>query len=264
MNDKSDTMSGENPKFFTQHGEIHCVVEGGKKRFVFYNPNSVKNEETVAFLKLFVALANYLPEAQSAANKFLKLKESLPNESSDDVEAAFKVSKDESPPKKKRYILRQSVAEEEGQNKSDIYSKILQVYGKDPPIRVALVVNIFEGYPYIWLKRFWYTESDKVTSKPAWIHCFGAFRFSISDDAHAIYSFVKKCMLEEEEKAAEKKAAMKKKLENRNAYHDEAVYPPSPPAIVSEKKSGDAEATSLEGGPEKDGGSSEVYTQSLV
>jgi hypothetical protein len=91
-----------------------------------------------------------------------------------------------------------------GEDKNSIYTKILNVYGTEPIIRQTLIVSIYEGNPYITLRRFWYTKNDCKTSLPAWIPCFGSYRFSLADDAHELLRFAKECVKEEEE--ASKKA----------------------------------------------------------
>jgi hypothetical protein len=91
-----------------------------------------------------------------------------------------------------------------GEDKNSIYTKILNVYGTEPIIRQTLIVSVYEGNPYITLRRFWYTKNDCKTSLPAWIPCFGSYRFSLADDAHELLRFAKECVKEEEE--ASKKA----------------------------------------------------------
>ena len=61
----------KDPTFYTDYGEIRCQTVGGKKRFVFYNPNLPESNEMVAFMKTFVGVANYLPEAQQVAAQYL-------------------------------------------------------------------------------------------------------------------------------------------------------------------------------------------------
>ena len=75
--------AGTIQKFFTDHGEVHCVTEkNGQKHFSFLNPKLDSNHrETIAYFKTFSALANYLPEAQLAAKNFIRLRDSRPNES---------------------------------------------------------------------------------------------------------------------------------------------------------------------------------------
>jgi hypothetical protein len=97
-----------------------------------------------------------------------------------------------------------------GDNENSIYTKILNVYGKEPIIRLTLIVSIFEGNPYITLRRFWYTKNDCKTSLPAWIPCFGSYQFLLADDAHELLRFAKECVREEEE--ASKKAWSQQKL----------------------------------------------------
>lgn len=284
--------NNDNPRFYTDHGEVHCVTEKGRKRFVFFNPKSTKNEETVAFIKTFTALANYLPEAQSAASKFLKLKESLPNESAQnpdedagkkrkreasvvdpDGETPSTVSDETAPPRaKKRYLQQAPCVVDETRDDDTLYSKILYVYGKEPMIRVMLVVNLFEGNPYIWLKRFWFTESDSLTSEPAWLPCFGSYRFSLSDDSKELLRFAQKCMLEEEE---ERRKIMADRLKNRITYHDAAKPPPPPlkqPEVVELEKEVEEveevdEEEEEEGKDEEEGEDDEApmqATQSLI
>jgi hypothetical protein len=61
----------KDPTFYTDYGEIRCETVKGKKRFVFYNPTLPESNEMVAFMKTFVGIANYLPEAQQVAAKYL-------------------------------------------------------------------------------------------------------------------------------------------------------------------------------------------------
>lgn len=61
----------KDPTFYTDYGEIRCETVKGKKRFVFYNPNLPESNEMVAFMKTFVGVANYLPEAQQVAAQYL-------------------------------------------------------------------------------------------------------------------------------------------------------------------------------------------------
>jgi hypothetical protein len=75
------------PKFFTDHGEVHYVTgDNGQKQFSFFNPKSTTHERTTAFMKTFTALANYLPEAQLAAGNFIKLRDNLSTQNTDDVQ----------------------------------------------------------------------------------------------------------------------------------------------------------------------------------
>jgi hypothetical protein len=258
-----------NPKFFTEHGEVRCVTENGRKRFLFFNPKSANVQETVAFMKTFTALGNYLPEAQEAARRFLSLRDCQPNEGSDEANRGQET--DETvPPSKKRHLQRESSLEAETRDENTLYSKILYVYGKEPLIRVMLVVNLYEGNPYIWLKRFWYTPLDQATSQPAWLPCFGSYRFSLSDDSHELHRFAKKCLQEEED---EKRRSMAHRLQKRNQYHDSAVHPPlslemlPTPDASPQKTAGTAsESCEISATPEKPSPDAEQEqdTQSLI
>jgi hypothetical protein len=247
------------PKFYTDHGEIHCVTENGRKRFLFINPKSVTHHgQTIAFMKTFTALANYLPEAQLAAGNFIRLRESHPNEDAtaddeteveddsvgdkedhkgkEDQEDCDKTwdgeeenqheGESSSPPwtgKTSTPLARQNSSKSvEIVDENSIFSKILYVYGKDPILRMTLIVSIYEGNPYITLRRFWFTDQDKKTSLPAWLPCFGSYRFSLTDDAHELHRFAKRCLQEEED---ERRLNMSKRLQNRAHYHDTAILP---------------------------------------
>jgi hypothetical protein len=199
----------KDPTFYTNYGEIRCETVKGKKRFVFYNPTIPESNEMVAFVKTFVGIANYLPEAQQiAANYLLQMKAAADSPQSPQGEAALP---------------------ETEQNEEPLFSKILYVFGNKPPLRVMLTVSPFKERPYIWLKRMWFQECDEEKQQPAsWIPCKGGFRFSVSDDGHEMHCFAKKCLLEEEGR----KQSMREKLERRALYQERpeaAEDCPSPP-----------------------------------
>lgn len=72
-----------------------------------------------------------------------------------------------------------------------IYSKIVNVYGKDIKIRTVLEANRFEGTVYILLRRFFYSreknENEVDNTEPIeptdedFRPCRGSFRFSKED-----------------------------------------------------------------------------------
>ena len=186
--DNKKEEDDQHPIFFTEHGEVHCLEDHQKrKKFVFLNPKSDKDhQETVAFLKTFTGLANYLGEAQRIAGE-------------NDVEQATRKDREETmlpPPAKKRRLLEEKTAMVAAiLDENAIYTRELYEYGKETPIKVALIVNVFEENPYIWLKRFWYNPVDAQTGEPKWTPCFGAYRFSLHDNPHELHRFAKKCLI---------------------------------------------------------------------
>ena len=214
----------KDPTFYTDYGEIRCETVKGKKRFVFYNPNLAESNEMVAFMKTFVGVANYLPEAQQVATQYL-----LGRKPADAEAVGFEKGggasgegaagdSPQSPPG-------EAAPSEAEQNEDALFSKILYVFGKEPAIRVMLTVSPYKERPYIWLKRMWLEEKEQPAH---WLPCKGGFRFSVSDDGHEMHRFAKKCMLEEEGR----KQYMREKLERRALYHEcpaAAKDCPSPP-----------------------------------
>ena len=223
-------MEDQHPIFYTEHGEVHCVAdERGRKKFLFVNQKSERNSETVAYMKIFTGLANYLGEAQRAAGKYIADKKRV--EAGGAAEEAGETAEEPPAPKKKRFEKTEQAekvpvaASDFEMDENAIYTKILSVYGKDPLIRVALIVNVFEENPYVWLKRFWYRTPNAETLEPAkWLPCFGSYRFGLSDDPHELHRFAKKCLIVD----GERKGAMAKKLKDRALYHDAALSPPRP------------------------------------
>jgi len=210
----------KDPTFYTDYGEIRCQTVGGKKRFVFYNPDLAESNEMVAFVKTFVGVANYLPEAQQVAAQYLLR---IADAEAVDFEKGGGASGEgeggESPPPG------EAAPSEAEQNEDALFSKVLYVFGKEPPIRVMLTVSPYKERPYIWLKRMWLEEKEQPAR---WLPCKGGFRFSVSDDGQEMHRFAKKCMLEEEGR----KQYMREKLERRALYHQCPAAPedcPSPP-----------------------------------
>jgi hypothetical protein len=218
------------PKFFTDYGEIRCKTAKGRKHFVFVNPNLAENNEMTTSMKTFIGLANYLPKAQEVATNFLLQKnpplEAEAENHGADVEHLPEQNKGgeavaQSPLEQNKG--REDVAQlppETEENEDALFSKVLFVLGKNPPIRVMLMVSPLKEKPYIWLKRMWFHEYDEATKQPAsWLPCKGGYRFSVNDDGHEMHRFAKKCMLIEEGR----REAMREKLERRVAHHENAV-----------------------------------------
>jgi hypothetical protein len=218
------------PTFYTDYGEIRCKTVKGKKRFVFYNPTLPESNKMVAFMKTFVGIANYLPEAQQVAAKYLLERKPAAADAADfekgggasgEGAAAAAAATADSP----QSPSEEAAPSEAEQNEDALFSKILYVFGNKPPIRVMLTVSPFKERPYIWLKRMWLEEKEQPSY---WIPCKGGFRFSVSDDGHEMHRFAKKCMLEEEGR----KQYMREKLERRALYHERPAAAedcPSPP-----------------------------------
>ncbi len=214
----------KDPTFYTDYGEIRCETVKGKNRFVFYNPNLAESNEMVAFMKTFVGVANYLPEAQQVAAQYLLGRKPADAEAVDFEKGGGASGEGEagdspqSPPG-------EAAPWEAEQNEDALFSKILYVFGKEPPIRVMLTVSPYKERPYIWLKGMWLEEKEQPAP---WLPCKGGFGFSVSDDGHEMHRFAKKCMLEEEGR----KQYMREKLERRALYHECPAAPedcPSPP-----------------------------------
>jgi hypothetical protein len=125
-------------------------------------------------------------------------------------------------------------------NKNSIFSKILYVYGKDPIIRMTLIVSIFEGNHFITLKRFWHTSAASAEAAAAtaargaadkssslkhgrWHACYVSFRFLLHDDVLELYCFAKHCLLQEDER----RKFMSEMLQKRASYDHAAIFPPA-------------------------------------
>ena len=298
--------AGTIQKFFTDHGEVHYVTEkNGRKHFSFVNPKLDSNHrETIAYFKIFSALANYLPEAQLAAKNFIRLRDSHPNES---VKAATEAAavdcektsdeEDEENVHKNgeettltvepsiRFAIppaaaaaAAAAAADAVPNENSIFSKILYVYGKDPITRMTLIVSIFEGNPFITLKRFWHTSAAASAEAAAataaggaavksssfqpgrWHACYGSFRFSLHDDALELYRFAKHCLLPQEEAEDVRRKFMSEMLQKRSSYHDAAIFPPA--ELCSPTKQQNLESKQIETNETKHSASSSSSSSS--
>jgi len=180
--------------FYTSYGEIRCVRGSGNCTFAFFNPRATQKGEMVAFINTFKCLANFLPNAQSVAKEYIAMMEGIPlPQSSREQQAGL--SEEEA------FSLTKQTED------TMIYSKILFVFGREPVIRVVLEVDVFEGKPCIWLKRYWYNKKDEATGTEAsWIPCFGAFQLSLVDNAKDMFDF------------ADKNISLSR-LENESVFH---------------------------------------------
>jgi hypothetical protein len=110
--------------------------------------------------------------------------------------------------------------------------------------RLLAIVSIFEGNPFITLKRFWHTSAASAEAAAAkaaggaavkssslqpgrWHACYGSFGFSLHDDALELYRFAKHCLLLQEEAEDERRKFMSEMLKKRASYHDAAIFPPA-------------------------------------
>ena len=66
------------------------------------------------------------------------------------------------------------------------------------PIHHVLIVSVFNGKAYIWLKR--YLRNDQ--GEEDWTACTGGYWFGLNDDENAILEYVTDCIycVEEEKK----------------------------------------------------------------
>lgn len=167
----------------TAYGEIRCYKTGSKCRVTVFNPKSVNQPETTFFPEIFRELAKHLPKAQEETYQAWKAVHGHPP-----CQTCVGTEVCEHPP---RAVCESTAAGGNAitGNRSAAFSKILSVYGSEPVQRVLLEGSLFNGNAYIWLTRVKYEKGDG--SMPGtWQHRYGAFRFSVEDNADEILNFV--------------------------------------------------------------------------
>jgi hypothetical protein len=145
---------------------------------------------------------------------------------------------------------------------------------------MTLIVSIFEGNPFITLKRFWHTSAAESSAEAAaaataaggaavksssfqpgrWHACYGSFRFSLHDDALELYRFAKHCLLPQEEAEDVRRKFMSEMLQKRSSYHDAAIFPPA--ELCSPTKQQNLESKQIETNETKHSSSSSSSSSS--
>ena len=154
--------------FKTEGGLITFNEE--KRYFIFNNPKTnVRPEDekdkrdTIVFMNVLRSLVQGLPEAKRIAKEYLNmvsLAEPTERETLDAMEG-------------------------------EIYNKVLSCFegnSSSRAIQHVLMVSVFNGNPYIWLKRFFKDDDEE------WKACRGGFWFSMNDDEEAILAYAKECI----------------------------------------------------------------------
>ena len=164
----------------TECGTIYFCKE--KMCFIFNNPSidpcpedDKDKHETIVCMDVMMKLVHCMPEAKHVANEFADMMDKGTPEEVENMQ----------------------------QLDCEIYYNVLALFdGNDMarrPIHHVLMVSVFNGKAYIWLKR--YLRNDQ--GEGDWTaSCIGGYWFGLNDDENAILEYATDCIyrVEEEKK----------------------------------------------------------------
>lgn len=178
----TEEVNQPNFVFKTECGEIRFSPNKGY--FIFYNPKTVQRPEdekdrceTIVFMNALRNLVEYLEEAKTVAREYDTM-----------------------------CVVAEPMEREQLINlEGEIYSKVLSCFEGNAKVRAiqhTLMVSVFNGKAYIWLKRFFRDGEE-------WKACRGGYPFGQEDNGALIGDFAEQCI----EYADAKKKFMKSQLE---------------------------------------------------